>query len=91
MNQEKYEQMNHDMKMNYRSFAAMIAVSMVAMYAFMYLHLAELSHLRWSTMNFYMTVLWARQCLSLCWASCAGCITTKGSIERFTLAVLWFF
>ena len=56
MNQEKHEQMNHDMKMNYRNFAAMIAISMVAMYAFMYLHLAELSHLRWSTMNLYMTV-----------------------------------
>lgn len=41
----------------YGKFGLMIAVSMVVMYAVMYLHTFELSHVEWSETRFFMTLL----------------------------------
>lgn len=41
----------------YGKFGGMIAVSMVVMYAVMYLHTFELSHVEWSETRFFMTLL----------------------------------
>ncbi len=43
--------------MSYGRFAAMIATSLVAMSALMYLNTYQLSHVRWSETRFYMTIL----------------------------------
>lgn len=41
----------------YRRFAAMIAVSSIAMFGLMYLNTYEVSHVRWSETRFYMTII----------------------------------
>lgn len=41
----------------YRRFGAMIITSMALMFAVMYLHTYELSHVQWSETRFYMTLL----------------------------------
>jgi hypothetical protein len=43
--------------MSYLRFGAMIATSMVVMYAVMYLHTYELAHVRWSETRLFMTLL----------------------------------
>jgi hypothetical protein len=43
--------------MSYIRFGAMIATSMVVMYAVMYLHTYELAHVRWSETRLFMTLL----------------------------------
>lgn len=45
------------MKNNYKTFAAMIGTSMVAMYVLMYLNSYQLSHVRWSETRFLMTFI----------------------------------
>lgn len=44
-----------DMKSNYWRFAAMIATSMVVMFALMYLNTYTWQHVRWSETRFYMS------------------------------------
>jgi hypothetical protein len=55
MHQKKHE--DTEMKMSYRTFAAMIATSMVVMYGLMYLNTFEFSHVRWSETRLYMTFI----------------------------------
>lgn len=57
MQQEMHEDMKHGMKASYRTFAAMIATSMIVMFAFMYLNTYEIAHVRWSETRFYMTLI----------------------------------
>ncbi|MBZ0291870.1 MAG: DUF305 domain-containing protein [Anaerolineae bacterium] len=49
--------MDQEKKSSYRTFAAMIATSMVVMFAFMYLNTYEFSHVRWSETRVYMTFI----------------------------------
>lgn len=49
--------MNQGKNSNYRTFAAMIATSMVVMFGLMYLNTYEFSHVRWSETRFYMTFI----------------------------------
>jgi magnesium-transporting ATPase (P-type) len=49
--------MKHEKKSNYTTFGAMIATSMIVMYALMYLNTYELSHVQWSETRFYMTLI----------------------------------
>ncbi len=45
------------MKSSYRTFAVMIATSMVVMFAFMYLNTYEIAHVRWSETRIFMTFI----------------------------------
>ena len=47
--------MEKDAKPKYRTFAAMIGSSMLAMFILTYVNSYELSHVRWSETRFYMT------------------------------------
>ncbi|MEP6985073.1 MAG: DUF305 domain-containing protein [Chloroflexota bacterium] len=49
--------MNQEKKSSYIRFAAMIATSMVVMYAFMYLNSYEIAHVRWSETRIFMTFI----------------------------------
>lgn len=49
--------MNQDSKSSYLKFAAMIATSMIVMYAFMYLNTYDIAHVRWSETRLYMTLI----------------------------------
>lgn len=49
--------MDHEKRMSYRTFAAMIVTSMVVMYGLMYLNTYELAHVRWSETRLFMTLL----------------------------------
>jgi len=46
-----------DHKRHYLRFAAMIATSMIVMYALMYLNTYALQHVRWSETRLYMTLI----------------------------------
>jgi magnesium-transporting ATPase (P-type) len=49
--------MNQQEKSTYLKFGAMIATSMIVMFALMYLNSYELSHVRWSETRFFMTLI----------------------------------
>lgn len=49
--------MDHERKMSYGTFAAMIVTSMVVMFAFMYLNTYALDHVRFSETRLYMTLI----------------------------------
>jgi uncharacterized protein (DUF305 family) len=49
--------MEHEKKMGYGRFAAMIVTSMVAMYGLMYLNTYDVSHVRWSDTRLFMTFI----------------------------------
>ncbi len=49
--------MDQSKNSNYRTFATMIATSMVVMFGLMYLNTYEFSHVRWSETRFYMTFI----------------------------------
>lgn len=56
MNEETHEPQQR-MKKSYRTFAAMIATSMIVMFGLMYLNTYEFSHVLWSETRFYMTFI----------------------------------
>ncbi|QPC81099.1 DUF305 domain-containing protein [Phototrophicus methaneseepsis] len=49
--------MNQDARSKYLKFAAMIATSMVVMFAFMYLNTYDVAHVRWSETRVFMTFI----------------------------------
>lgn len=57
MNEETHEHTQQGMKKSYRTFATMIATSMIVMFGLMYLNTYEFAHVRWSETRFYMTFI----------------------------------
>lgn len=57
MQEETHAPTQQGMKMNYRTFVAMIGTSMIVMFGLMYLNTYEFSHVRWSETRFYMTFI----------------------------------
>lgn len=54
---EQHGEMEHGKQAGYGKFFAMIATSMVAMYALMYLNTYDISHVRWSDTRLFMTFI----------------------------------
>jgi len=87
--------MDHERKMRYRTFAAMIVTSMVVMYGFMYLNTYAFAHVRFSETRLYMTLIMGAAMAVIMLSFMRGMYTHKrlnlaiyvGSVIVFVLAL----